>query len=208
MSSLIDGSRRRLQRGTSLISASQIPNIISALRIAAFPVLLAFVWLGQRDAFSWLLAAALVSDILDGAIARYFGFVSKLGSLLDSTADLLTFIAAAGGIWRFHPEILAGHPVAFWLMVVLWTGGSLLGYMRYGRMASFHTLLARITAYVIGGFVVVLFLRGFLAWLFWGAVTLSVVSHVEEFILIAILPTWTPNARGLYWAMKKRGGST
>ena len=190
-----------------MLSLSHIPNIISGLRILAFPALLLLVWLEQREAFSWLLTAALISDILDGAIARYFGYVSKLGSLLDSVADLLTFIAAACGIWRFQPEALAAHSIAFWLLVVLWIGGSLLGYLRYGRMASFHTVLARIAAYGIGSFVVVLFLWGFLPWLFWAAVSLSVVSHLEEFILMAVLPTWTPNARGLYWVMKKRAAS-
>jgi phosphatidylglycerophosphate synthase len=190
------------------VSPSQIPNIISGLRIAAFPLLLACAWLQQRDAFSWLLVIALLSDILDGAIARRFNYVSQLGSLLDSVADLLTFIAAACGIWRFHPAALADHSVAFWLLVVLWIGGSLAGYLRYGRMASFHTLLARITAYVIGSFVIVLFLWGFVPWLLWAAVSLSIASHVEEFILMAILPTWTPNARGLYWVMKKRARTT
>ena len=49
-----------------------IPNVISGLRIAAFPLLLALVWFKQREAFSWVLAVALLSDILDGAIARHF----------------------------------------------------------------------------------------------------------------------------------------
>jgi hypothetical protein len=190
------------------MSPSHIPNIISGLRILAFPLLLALLWLDQRVAFSWVLVIALLSDILDGAIARHFGYVSQLGSLLDSVADLLTFIAAACGIWRFQPTALANHRVAFWLLVILWIGGSLVGYLRYGRMASFHTLLARITAYVIGSFVVVLFVWGFVPWLLWAAVSLSVVSHIEEFILMAVLPSWTPNARGLYWVMKKRAAST
>jgi phosphatidylglycerophosphate synthase len=190
------------------VSPSQIPNLISGLRIALFPLLLACAWLQHREAFAWILVIALISDILDGAIARHFGYVSQLGSLLDSVADLLTFIAAACGIWRFHPAVLANHSLAFWLLVILWIGGSLGGYLRYGRMASFHTLLGRITAYVIGGFVIVLFFWGFAPWLLWAAVGLSVVSHIEEFILMAVLPSWTPNARGLYWVMRKRAGST
>jgi phosphatidylglycerophosphate synthase len=189
------------------LSASHIPNVISGLRIAAFPLLLALVGFEQRPAFSWLLATALLSDILDGAIARHFGYVSKLGSLLDSVADLLTFIAAACGIWRFPAAVLASHRIAFWLLVGFWIGGALAGYLRYGRLASFHTVLSRIAAYVLGIFVVVLFLWGFVPWLCYAAVSVGVISHIEEFILMALLPAWTPNARGLYWVMKRHRGS-
>jgi phosphatidylglycerophosphate synthase len=187
-----------------MISPSQIPNIISGLRILAAPALLVLIWLGQLNAFAWLLAAALISDVLDGAIARHFGYVSDIGSLLDSTADLLIFIVAAIGIWRFHPELVTDHPLSFLLVVTLWVCGSLIGVMRYGRMASFHTFLSRLTAYCVGAFVAVLFLWGLQPWLLWAAVSLCVISHLEEFILMALLPTWTPNVRGLYWVLRKR----
>ena len=190
-----------------MISPSHIPNIISGLRILASPALVVLIWLGWQNPFAWLLAAALISDILDGAIARHFGYVSEFGSLLDSIADLLIFIVAAIGIWRFHPKLVADHFFAFLLVVTLWIGGSLIGYLRYGRMASFHTQLSRITAYGIGAFVAVLFLWGFYSWLMRVAVALCVVSHVEEFILMALLPHWTPNARGLYWVLRKRAAS-
>ncbi len=186
-----------------MIKPAHIPNIISATRVAAAPALAALAYAGQREGFAWLLAAALVSDIVDGAIARHFGFVSKLGSLLDSTADILIFAVAAYGIWCFHPDMVAQHRLAFVLVVLLWLGGSVAGFLRYGRLASFHTLLARITAYVIGGFLAVLFLWGFLAWLFWAAVGLVVVSQVEEFVLMALLPNWTPNVGGLYWVLRR-----
>lgn len=187
-----------------MIDRAQIPNLISAARLAAAPVLAALAYLAMREAYAWLLAAALVSDIVDGAIARHFGFVSKLGSLLDSTADILTFVVAAYGIWCFHPDMVAQHRVVFWLVVSLWIAGSIAGFLRYGRLASFHTLLARVAAYVIGGFLAVLFLWGFQAWLFWMAVTLAVVSQIEEFLLMILLPTWTPNVGGLYWVLKRR----
>ena len=188
-----------------MIAPAQIPNIISAARLVAAPALAALAYLGQREAFAWLLAAALVSDIVDGAIARHFGYVSKLGSLLDSTADILIFAVAAYGIWRFHPDMVAQHPVAFGLVIFLWLAGSVAGFLRYGRLASFHTLLARLAAYVIGGFLAVLFLWGFQAWLFWAAVSLVVVSQIEEFLLMALLPNWTPNVGGLYRVLKRRG---
>ncbi len=187
-----------------MFSLSHIPNMISGLRIVAAPVLLALAWAGHQDLFAYVLAAALISDALDGAVARRFGFVSDFGSLLDSIADLLIFVVTAFGVWRFHRELVTNHVIAFSLVVSLWVGGSVIGFLRYGRMASFHTLLSRFTTYVIVTFLGVLFLWGFKPWLLWAAVGLCVISHVEEFMLMALLPTWTPNARGLYWVLRKR----
>lgn len=186
------------------LSASHIPNIISALRLAATPVLVALAYLGQREAFAWLLVAALLSDIIDGAIARYFGFTSELGARLDSMADLLLFGVAAYGIWVFHPQVVSNHAGVFLLVVALWLGGSLAGFLRYGRMASFHTFLSRATAYALGGFIAVLFLWGFNSWLFWVGVGLAVAAQIEEFILLALLPVWTPNVGGLYRLLRER----
>lgn len=186
------------------LSASHIPNIISALRLAATPVLVALAYLGQRETFAWLLVAALLSDIVDGAIARYFGFTSELGARLDSMADLLLFGVAAYGIWVFHAQVVRDNSGVFLLVVGLWIGGSLAGFLRYGRMASFHTFLSRASAYAMGGFIAILFLWGFNAWLFWAGVCLVVASQIEELVLLALLPDWTPNVGGLYWLLRKR----
>jgi phosphatidylglycerophosphate synthase len=183
---------------------SYVPNVLSFLRIISSPILLLLASLKQQDMFAWLLAGALISDILDGAIARAFGFASELGAHLDSVADLLVFMAAAYGIWCFYPELIADHSAVFLVIISLWFGSSLAGIWRYGRMASFHTYLTRITACAMGFFLVILFLWGFRSWLFWVVTALVVISHLEEFIMMALLPTWTPNARGLYWVLEKR----
>jgi phosphatidylglycerophosphate synthase len=188
--------------GARVISAAQIPNIITSLRIAAVPVLCYLAWTGERQAFAWLLTAALISDIVDGLIARRFGLVSELGSFLDSLADLLTFFAAGYGFWRFFPEVVADQRPVIVLVLALWIGVSVLGVLRYGRLASFHTLLTRVCAYALGIFLVILFLHGFVTWLFWTAAALVVVSQAEELVLLLLLPKWTPNVRGLYWRLK------
>jgi len=74
-----------------------IPNLISLARLAGVPV---FLWLvlGVRDqAGDWwalgLLAAAGISDWLDGKIARALGQQSRLGELLDPAADRLYIVS-------------------------------------------------------------------------------------------------------------------
>jgi len=73
-----------------------IPNLISFTRLAGVPV---FLWLvlGLRTAGDWwalgLLAAAGLSDWLDGKIARAMNQQSRIGELLDPAADRLYIVS-------------------------------------------------------------------------------------------------------------------
>lgn len=71
----------------SLLKPSDIPNIISVMRlITVIPV----VYLLVVHEFGWamvLFAAAGISDGLDGFLAKHYGWQSRLGGLLDPLAD-------------------------------------------------------------------------------------------------------------------------
>src|SRR5262245_13430256 len=92
-----------------------IPNIISLTRLAGVPV---FLWLvlgvPSHQAADWwalgILAAAGVSDWLDGKIARALNQQSRLGELLDPAADRLYIVAtiAALAIRAIIPWWLVG----------------------------------------------------------------------------------------------------
>jgi len=78
------------------------PNALSAARLAGVPV---FLWLiiGPRTATAdWIavgiLAAAGVSDWLDGKLARMLNQTSRLGQLLDPAADRLYIAATLIGL--------------------------------------------------------------------------------------------------------------
>lgn len=77
-----------------------VPNLISALRIAAVPLFL-WVLLGREDPglAAWLLGAVALTDYLDGVLARRLGQVSEIGKFLDPLADrLVVFASVAGGL--------------------------------------------------------------------------------------------------------------
>lgn len=76
-----------------------LPNAITCLRLAMAPLLL---WLLWSRHFQAALAVALVagaSDLLDGFLAKRFGWQSRLGSLLDPIADKLMLGLAMVGLW-------------------------------------------------------------------------------------------------------------
>ena len=88
-----------------------IPNIITLDRI---PMAVALPFVQSSPAIFWTLYLLCgLSDVLDGALARSTGTVSRLGERLDTLADII-FVA----VWMvlFIPAIDVGR----WLWI--WTG--------------------------------------------------------------------------------------
>ena len=80
-----------------------------------FPVLAWLAIVRDGDVFVAVLIACLIGDVVDGRLARALNATSSLGAQLDSIADTLLFLAAAGGIAVFHAEVISKHAVVFTL---------------------------------------------------------------------------------------------
>jgi phosphatidylglycerophosphate synthase len=181
-----------------------VPNGLSAARILATPVLAVLAHAGSESAFTWVLIPALLSDIADGLIARAFHLQSKLGALLDSIGDVLLLFAASYGVWAFHPELVEQHWLAGVVLIGAWVLESVAAIARYGRLSSFHTYVSKVAGYLLGIFVGVLFVFGFHPWLLYAAVGVSVLGNLEELVLLALLPEWRSDVRGIFWVLRER----
>ena len=90
-----------------------IPNMISVLRLLGVPLFLWLVLGPQADRWALgVLAAAGLSDWLDGKIARAWNQTSRLGTLLDPMADRLYIFAALLGL-------VVRDIIPWWLMAIL-----------------------------------------------------------------------------------------
>jgi cardiolipin synthase (CMP-forming) len=174
------------------------PNAISIARLCASVFLLATIFQHRIDFFKWLLLACLLSDILDGLIARTFHLTSKLGASLDSAADMLTMLSGFVGVYVFQRAFVDEHFAGLLIVGVFYIVEILAALIRYGKLSSFHTLLDRVAAYAGGIFVISLFLWGYHDWLFQLTVLVYVASLTEEMILILILPEWKTDVGNIF----------
>ncbi len=78
------------------------------------------------------------------------------------------------------------------------------GWLRYGKLTSFHAYTIRVSVYGFGIFIMSLFLWGLQPWLLYVASALNILGNVESLIIMALLPEWTSDVRGLYWVLQKR----
>ena len=182
-----------------------LPNAISIARLGATPILLASVLLGRVGVFKWLLLACLLSDILDGLIARTFRLTSKLGASLDSIADMATMLIGLIGVLVFQRPFVSARWPELLLVMCFYLAEALCSLWRYGKLSSFHTLLDRIAAYMAGIFVMSLFLWGYQGWLFHLTVMVYLAALSEEMVLIYLLPEWRSDVGGIRRVLKGSG---
>ena len=180
-----------------------IPNLLSFYRIVAFPVILFFVFTGNERLFSIFLCINLVTDILDGLIARAFKLQTRFGARLDSLADIGTYILASCGVFKFKwPEISQS---VMWIYVFLGTYGLSLfvSIIRFGKFPSLHLYSCKTGGYIQGIFFFVLFFSRYYSWLFKLAIGWGIFSYLEETIILLILPEMRSNCKGLYWIFEE-----
>jgi CDP-diacylglycerol--serine O-phosphatidyltransferase len=130
-----NGRRRILDRwrlvsptGARVVSLRQLPKrerarLLAPSAFTTFNMISGFssVLLAFRGHFTLaavLIAASIVFDIADGAVARLVGATSPFGLQLDSLADLISFGLAPAVL--VHTWALDEWPVLAWLAAFLW----------------------------------------------------------------------------------------
>lgn len=181
-----------------------IVNGITLYRLLAAPVLLYFVLTGRIDIFKWLLAVSFFTDAIDGYLARRFGVTSVRGSKLDSIADDLTVVVAIVGLILLRPQFIREQYAVIIPLLLLYGLQTTLALVRYGKISSFHTYLAKGAAVLQGVFLVLAFFAEPNLPLFYAVALLTAVDLLEEAVLVVLLPRWQVNVKGLYWVWKKK----
>jgi cardiolipin synthase (CMP-forming) len=180
------------------------PNILSLYRILCFPVIIWFVWQGNKDVFIILLSINLITDILDGFIARRFNMMTQIGARLDSIADIFTYICAGAGLIRFEWNMVTDHPYSLGLFALLYVLGFAVGFIRFGRVVGLHIYLFKITGYLQGIFIFVLFVFGYIGWFYYLMISVGIWANLEDLIILLILKAPRSNVKGLYWVLKDK----
>lgn len=169
---------------------ASVPNLLTGLRLVLVPVFLFFLFAGDgRDSVSRVVAflvfaVAVVTDQVDGSLARKYGVVSEFGKLADPIADKMLMGAALIGLSQ-----LGNLP--WWVTIVILVreiGVTVLRFAvirngvipasRGGKLKTF------VQAIAIGLFVLPLYnwppVWHTIAWaVLWVAIVLTIVTGVD-----------------------------
>lgn len=181
-----------------------LPNLLSAYRLGVSPVILWAIATGRRSLFFTLVCVSLVTDILDGWIARRFHLETEFGARLDSLADDITFFLAFLGLVILDRDFVWGHRFAFTVLLASHLGAFVVPLIRFGRTTSLHLYSSKVSGYLLGFFIFFYFLFGYSAWYFYFAFGFSVLAFLEGLVITLISQEPRSNVRGLYWVLQER----
>jgi CDP-diacylglycerol--glycerol-3-phosphate 3-phosphatidyltransferase len=184
---------------------NSIPNILSGFRIVAAPLLLCFAWLGYQNLFIGLFLISLLSDAIDGYIARRLNITSEIGTKLDSWGDMATYLTVPLCAWWLWPEILKREAIYVFIVIGAYLIPVIAGLIKFGRLPSYHTWGAKISAVIMSATVVILFITG-VTWPFRCAAIIQALVACEEVLITIELSELRDNVQSL-WHIKVREGS-
>ncbi len=196
--------RPQTQRDLTKKLPLNIPNILSLYRILVFPFLVWFILGEHATLFAVFLIINLLTDAIDGIIARRFGMQTEIGSRLDSIGDMTTYIAGFWGIYVFKWEEIAPHVIPFAVFAGLCVLLVVLALIKFGRLPSFHLYSWKIGGYIQGFFFIVLFSFGLYLPLYYIMVTWSILAALEHILIQMIIPRMRSNVKGLYWVLREQ----
>lgn len=175
-----------------------VPNALSAYRLFALPFILYAIYTANRNLFILLISINLISDILDGLIARLFNLQTEFGAKLDSVADIGTYLMAFLGMITLEKAFVSSYKVEFIILIALWIIPQLCALIKFRRFPSFHLWSYKVTGYVQGIFIFSYFTVGFYQPYFYLMLLISCLAYLEELILVLMLPQLRSNLKSIF----------
>jgi cardiolipin synthase (CMP-forming) len=190
-------------RGENILN---LPNAISFYRLIMFPVVLNLALKGFEQLFVIFLCINLVSDILDGFIARTFNLSTKFGAGLDNLADIGTYILALYGIFRFRWVEIEPHAWLLYIFLAIFILSYLVAFYRFGKIPGLHLYSAVSAGYIQGTFFFILFAWDFYLWFYYIAIIWGIIAYIEKILVLIKLDDIRSGVKGLYWLTRDEAG--
>ncbi|MYM54469.1 CDP-alcohol phosphatidyltransferase family protein [Thalassovita mangrovi] len=160
-----------------------IPDQLSYFRLAAAPLAAWAAFAGHRDVFFILVIISLVSDLVDGPIARWLGQESRFGAKLDTIADACTLLAGIYGICVFEGHNIRPELPWLYLFLVSYAAAAGASLLKFRVLPAYHLYLSKAAAFGSGVFFVWLYLAGYARPFFLAVVALGILANIESLLL-------------------------
>lgn len=172
-----------------------IPNIITLTRIIGSIYIILLKPLSIM--FFIIYSLCVISDILDGYIARKTNTYTKFGELLDSFADTIFFIIVLVKFLLF--ERLENY-IIYWLIAIcsIKALSLIVGFIKYKSVAFLHTYANKFTGGVILICFPMLYLLGGVTKTLMFLCILASIASIEELLINLISKKLNRNVRSIF----------
>ncbi len=119
-----------------------LPHALSFLRVAFVGLTYGAAWRRDAPQFAILVLLAVLTDVLDGPLARYLGTASRFGANVDSAADLVFYASLPVWTWLFRPDLVMANLPIILAFAVLYVSANFLSQRALGALGV-HNRLSR-----------------------------------------------------------------
>lgn len=186
-----------------------IPKSLILFRFLLAPIILSlayFVGEEAKIAIVILMYLGLISDILDGIIARKQKTATETLRRLDSQTDLFFWLSIGISTWILFPKIVSENSAAIYAIFIMEISVYVISFLKFKKETCTHAFLSKMWG--ISLLIAFTSLIGFnhAGFPFLLAVVLGIISHLDRILITLILPSWTHDIPSAYHAYLLRKG--
>lgn len=177
-----------------------VPNAISIVRLLAAPGLIVLARWDMATAFLALAILLLLTDWIDGHLARAWNQQTAFGARLDSISDATIYTFIAIGVWVLRPSEFWAE--RYWLIALAASYALSLAvcFVKFGRLPSYHLRSAKIS-WLLATVGIIAFLFGY-PWPIRLATSVVTAANLEAIAVTLTLRRWRTDLNSLAEAVR------
>ena len=185
-----------------------IPISLIVFRLILAPTILGLVYfLREESRFSVLILMylGLISDILDGIIARQLNVSSSRFRRFDSQTDMIFWLSIGISTWLLYPNLIRNNSIPIVIIFIMEGMCYMISIIKFRKETCTHAFLSKIWGITLLAAFTSLIGFNHAGIPFILAIIFGLISHVDRILITLILPTWTHDIPSFYHAylMKK-----
>jgi len=179
------------------------PQILIAFRAACAPAIFVLACFGFPGLLlAALLAAAFLSDIFDGIIARRLGVATATLRFADTLVDTAFYVAAGAALKIAVPRAFDGFQMPLIALIIAHVSRGTFELTKYGRLTSYHMWSSKLLGILLAVAFAVTFVTAERGVLLGAALWFGVANEIEGFAISALLPVWRVDVPSIVHAMR------
>ena len=186
-----------------------IPLLLIGFRFLLAPTIILLAAIEGKSAGTIiviLMYLGLISDILDGIIARKQGVSTEKLRRLDSQTDMIFWLSIGIATWILHPKLIAENKFFIITIIVLEIACYVISWIKFRKETCTHAFLAKLWGLTLLVAFTSLIGFNYAGIPFYTAIIVGLLSYIDVILIILILPHWTHDIPSAYHAYLIRKG--
>ncbi len=191
------------------ITDMNIPQLLILFRFLLAPIILGLAYFLGNEAkliIVVLMYLGLLSDILDGIIARKQNISSATLRRLDSQVDMIFWFSIGLSTWILYPALISNNSWSITAILAMELACYVISLVKFKKETCTHAFLSKLWGLSLLAAFTSLIGFNYAGWAFQLAIVLGLISHIDRILITLMLPKWTHDVPSAFHAYLIRKG--